>query len=43
VLITSYADLDVLGGQTYFYVVTAVAQGVESAYSNESMATIPAP
>jgi hypothetical protein len=39
---TSYTDLSVFGGQSYYYVVTAVnADQVESMYSNESVATIP--
>jgi uncharacterized repeat protein (TIGR03803 family) len=39
---TSYSDTTVQGGDTYFYVTTAVDnQGVESAYSNQSEATIP--
>lgn len=39
---TSYVDLSVFGGQTYYYVVTAVsADNVESAYSNEAVAVIP--
>ena len=37
-----YSDTTVQGGDTYFYVTTAVDnQGVESAYSNQSEATIP--
>lgn len=43
VLDTSFVDSDVSAGQTYFYVVTAVASGVESAYSNESEANVPTP
>lgn len=43
VLLTSYTDTDVTAGQTYFYVVTAIAAGVESAHSNEVVATVPAP
>jgi uncharacterized repeat protein (TIGR03803 family) len=39
---TTYSDTTVQGGDTYFYVTTAVDnQGVESAYSNQSEATIP--
>jgi len=39
---TGYTDSTVLGGQTYFYVTTAVDnQGVESGYSNQSEAVIP--
>ena len=43
VVITSFTDTDVSGGQTYFYVVTALAGTVESAYSNETTAVIPSP
>lgn len=39
--ITSYVDTTVIGGQTYFYVVTAVAGTTESAFSNETKAVIP--
>ena len=39
---TTYTDSSVQGGQTYYYVTTAVdSSGVESAYSNEASATIP--
>ncbi len=39
---TQYADGTVQGGQTYYYVVTAVdSNNVESADSNQSVATIP--
>jgi uncharacterized repeat protein (TIGR03803 family) len=39
---TSYTDSTVQGGQTYYYVTTAVDnQGAESAYSNHSEAVIP--
>jgi uncharacterized repeat protein (TIGR03803 family) len=39
---TSYSDSTVQGGQTYYYVSTAVDnQGVESAYSNQTEAVIP--
>lgn len=38
---TSYVDLSVVGGQTYYYVVTAVAGTQESAFSNEVKAVIP--
>jgi uncharacterized repeat protein (TIGR03803 family) len=39
---TVYTDSTVQGGQTYFYVSTAVNQdGTESAYSNQTEATIP--
>jgi hypothetical protein len=43
VVLTSFVDLNVSAGQTYFYVVTAVASNVESAFSNEIAATIPTP
>jgi fibronectin type 3 domain-containing protein len=39
--ITTYTDLTVQGGKTYFYVVTAVAGTQESAFSNETKAVIP--
>lgn len=39
---TMFTDSTVSGGQTYYYVVTAVdAKSVESGYSNETVATIP--
>jgi uncharacterized repeat protein (TIGR03803 family) len=39
---TSYTDTTVQGGQTYFYVTTAVNQdGTQSDYSNQTEATIP--
>jgi hypothetical protein len=39
---TSYTDPTVQSGYTYYYVTTAVdSQGAESAYSNESVATVP--
>jgi hypothetical protein len=42
--LTSYTDSTVLGGQTYYYVSTALdAGGMESGFSNEVKATIPAP
>lgn len=41
---TSYQDPDVLGGRTYYYVVTALdASANESAYSNEAAAPVPPP
>jgi fibronectin type 3 domain-containing protein len=41
---TNYTDTSVQSGVTYYYVVTAVDnKGMESAYSNQSMATIPTP
>jgi hypothetical protein len=43
VAVPFYLDLDVLGGQTYYYVVAATFGGVESTYSNEMRALIPAP
>ena len=39
---TTFTDMSVLSGQTYYYVVTAVnASNVESAYSNQVQAAIP--
>jgi fibronectin type 3 domain-containing protein len=39
---TGYDDLAVQDGTTYYYVTTAVNnQGQESAYSNQSSATVP--
>jgi hypothetical protein len=39
---TTYSDTTLQAGETYYYVTTAVDnQGVESAYSNQSEATIP--
>jgi len=39
---TSYTDASVLSGQTYYYVVTALGtNSLESAYSNQAVATIP--
>jgi fibronectin type 3 domain-containing protein len=41
---TAYTDTSVTGGQTYYYVVTAVdVTGGESAYSNQVQAVIPFP
>ena len=41
---TSYADGNVTTGATYYYVVTAVASdGVQSAASSETIATVPTP
>ena len=40
---TTYTDSTVQSGATYYYVVTAVEQGIESAYSNEALAPIPIP
>jgi hypothetical protein len=41
---TTYTDSTVLGGQTYYYVSTAVdSAGVESGFSNQVKATIPTP
>jgi fibronectin type 3 domain-containing protein len=41
---TSFMDVGVSGGQTYYYVVTAVDTGqVESAFSNQVAVTIPQP
>jgi len=39
---TNFSDQTVLSGVTYYYVTTAVdSQGMESAYSNEAVATVP--
>jgi hypothetical protein len=39
---TAYVDTNVVSGQTYYYVVTALGtNSVESGYSNEAPATIP--
>ena len=43
VAITFYRDMDVLGGQTYYYVVAATVGTIESVYSNEMEAVVPAP
>ncbi|MGA9208607.1 MAG: DUF4082 domain-containing protein [Terriglobales bacterium] len=41
---TTYADLSVQAGQTYYYVVTAVdSSGTESVYSDEVTAVVPSP
>jgi len=41
---TTYTDSTVVGGQTYYYVSTAVdSAGVESGFSNQVKATIPTP
>ncbi len=41
---TSYVDQDVVGGTTYFYVVTSVdASNVESVNSNEAVVSVPSP
>jgi fibronectin type 3 domain-containing protein len=41
---TTFRDGTVLGGYTYYYVVTAIdSSNIESGYSNEAVATIPAP
>ncbi len=41
---TSYADLSVQAGQTYYYVLTAVdSSGTESVNSNEVTAVVPSP
>lgn len=42
--ITVYTDLQVNGGQSYYYVVTAVdSNGLESGYSNQVKVVVPAP
>jgi fibronectin type 3 domain-containing protein len=39
---TSYQDSDVMAGQTYYYVTTAVdSSNVESGFSNEALAMVP--
>lgn len=38
--IIRYIDASVVDGQTYCWVVTAVADGVESSYSNEACETV---
>jgi len=42
---TTYSDETVQAGQTYYYVVTAVASddGTQSAYSNQTSSTVPSP
>jgi hypothetical protein len=43
-LLTSFADHTVLGGQTYYYVVTAInGKDLESTFSNQAAVTIPSP
>ena len=38
---TTFDDTTVVGGMTYYYVITAVSNQVESTYSNEAVASIP--
>jgi Cep192 domain 4/HYDIN/CFA65/VesB-like, Ig-like domain len=41
---TTYTDNNVIAGQTYYYVTTAVdGTGIESGYSNQTQAVIPTP
>jgi hypothetical protein len=41
---TAYSDTNVVSGQTYYYVTTAVnSSGAESSYSNEAQGVIPTP
>jgi hypothetical protein len=41
---TTYTDITVQSGQTYFYVVTSVdSAGVESVFSNQAQAVVPTP
>jgi hypothetical protein len=42
-LVTSYTDLNVQSGQTYYYVTTALSGTTESVYSNQAQAVIPVP
>jgi fibronectin type 3 domain-containing protein len=43
-LATAYTDNTVQAGETYYYVTTAVdSRGIESVFSNETMAVIPTP
>ena len=39
--ITGYTDTTVVGGDTYYYVVTALIGSEESAYSNQYQANVP--
>ena len=39
--ITAYTDTSVVGGDTYYYVVTALIGSEESAYSNQYQANVP--
>ena len=42
--LTSYADHGVAGGQTYYYVVTAIdASSIESGFSGQASVTVPTP
>jgi len=42
--LTSYADQAVSGGQTYYYVVTAIdSKNIESPFSNQASVTVPSP
>jgi len=43
VRVVLYNDNSVVGGETYYYVVTSIAGGVESGFSNETTAVIPSP
>lgn len=41
---TTYTDIAVTAGMTYYYVTTAVdGSGIESGYSNQVQAVIPTP
>lgn len=40
---TSATDSGVTSGQTYYYVLTAVAGSAESSYSNQAQAVVPTP
>ena len=39
--ITAYTDTSVVGGDTYYYVVTALIGSEESGYSNQYQANVP--
>jgi fibronectin type 3 domain-containing protein len=41
ILTTTYTDVQLTHNQTLYYVTTAVNGGVESAYSNETVAVVP--
>lgn len=41
--ITNYVDSTVMAGSTYFYVASAILNGIQSIFSNEVSVTIPTP